>query len=80
MTHYGRTESPCFRCTERSAECHSSCEQYLDYVDIHAKERSEIHERKHKENLGYGAGYRSEKEWHNTFHKGDNRVFKQRLK
>lgn len=21
MTHYGRTESPCFRCTERSAEC-----------------------------------------------------------
>ena len=81
MTHVGRTQSPCYGCTERNAECHSSCEQYLEFVDIHDRERAEIHQKKHKESLGYGAGYRSEREWRNSFqNKNENRVFKQRMK
>ena len=38
--HVGRTKSPCHGCQDRHAECHSSCEKYQEFAEIHAKERS----------------------------------------
>ena len=80
MTHYGRTESPCHECEHHSEICHSICPRYKRFEKIHAEERAEIHKKKHIESLGYGAGFRTEREWRNTFKKGENRVFKQRVK
>lgn len=59
--HTGRTPSPCKDCPDRSIGCHSSCEKYLKYVEIHDKERAEIHHKKRLENLGFGAPYREAK-------------------
>ena len=56
--HVGRTPSPCLNCSDRSAECHSDCEKYQKYVEIHAKERAQIHKKKQIENLGFGAPFR----------------------
>lgn len=40
------TKSPCFGCTERTAECHPICEKYLEYEEIHKRESEEIFKRK----------------------------------
>ena len=64
--HVGRTQSPCYGCHDRSAECHSSCEKYKQFEQIHAKERREIHQKKHQENLAYGAPYRTERQINNV--------------
>lgn len=58
----GRTTAPCRYCDKHSAECHAKYEAYLEFEKIHAKERQEIHKKKHKYNLGFGARWRSEKE------------------
>ena len=59
--HVGRTKSPCRGCQDRQAECHSSCEKYLEFYEIHNKERADAHHKKRLENLGFGAPYRTEK-------------------
>ena len=61
----GRTKSPCHGCEQRSAECHGICEEYLEFVEVHDKERSEINYQKHLDNLGYGAPYRTNKQLRN---------------
>ena len=40
------TKSPCFGCTERSAECHPVCEKYLEYEEIHRRETDEVFKRR----------------------------------
>lgn len=40
------TKSPCYGCKERTAECHSTCERYLEYEEIHKRETEEIFRRK----------------------------------
>lgn len=57
----GRTQSPCNGCSDRNAECHAKCEQYADFQRIHFAEVKEIHSKKRKHNLGYGAPFRDEK-------------------
>lgn len=34
-------KSPCYGCTERSAECHSTCDRYKAYTDKCAEVRAE---------------------------------------
>lgn len=62
--HLGRTQSPCRECSDRHAECHATCEKYDKFRQIHADEVAEIHQNKKKHNLGYGAKFRTEKEFH----------------
>ena len=61
----GRTEAPCKECNGHSETCHFDCKAYLDYLDIHKKERAEYNKRKHQENLSYGAPYRTKKQMDN---------------
>lgn len=63
--HIGRTKSPCHGCQYHDGECHAKCKDYAAFVEIHAKEREEIHKRKRLYNLGYGAPYRTERQLHN---------------
>ena len=58
----GRTKSPCYGCENRTAECHGSCADYKKYEEIHAQERAAINAERHKENLAYGAPYRTDRE------------------
>lgn len=32
-------KSPCYKCEERNADCHSTCEKYLEY---HAKNKERL--------------------------------------
>lgn len=57
----GRTKAPCMNCKPREG-CHATCEAYKEFERIHAEERRQIHNNKHKYNLGFGARWRSEKE------------------
>ena len=63
--HLGRTNSPCYGCQERSAECHPACERYKKFTEIHDKERAEIHKKQRIETFGYGAQYRTRREFNN---------------
>ena len=40
------TKSPCFGCTERTAECHAVCEPYKEYEEIHKRETDEVFRRR----------------------------------
>ena len=81
--HKGRTASPCFDCDGHNETCHSTCEAYKEYEKIHAKERAEINKAKFEYNLGYGAPYRTDKEYENIRAQETQRktkVFKQTRK
>jgi len=45
---YGRTENPCRGCSNRTIECHSTCEEYLEFLDIHEAELKVIRANKDK--------------------------------
>ena len=35
-------DSPCYKCPNRTSECHGKCEAYAEYVDTHPRrDRSE---------------------------------------
>lgn len=81
--HKGRTNSPCFKCEDHSQTCRANCKAWKDWETLHAKEREEINKRKREYSLGYGAPYRSEKEWKSIISsdtRAEARVFKQRMK
>ena len=69
--HVGRTKSPCYGCKDRTAECHASCGKYKEFERIHDRERSEVHQKKHLESLGYGAPYRTSRQLQNLQHGGN---------
>lgn len=37
------TNSPCFNCTKRNAECHSICEEYAEFAKENEKKREARH-------------------------------------
>lgn len=79
----GRIKAPCKGCEKRSENCHGICEAYKEFVDLHEKERRENHERRRKYNLGYGAHWRTEKEFAQTVmeeRKRNARTFRQHKK
>ena len=55
--HYGRTNSPCLNCSGRAQGCHSTCERYIKFKEIHEQERQAIFKKKHVEHLGFGPEY-----------------------
>lgn len=83
MTHlrgYGRTNSPCFECNEDRQEgrCHSTCEKYLEFLDVHKQELEVI--RKNKSESARQE-YLTDREFKNRLHgHSKNRVFKQHKK
>lgn len=34
------TNSPCYKCEDRTEGCHSTCKAYQDWLVVHEKERS----------------------------------------
>lgn len=45
---YGRTENPCRGCDKRTTECHTYCEDYLEFLDVHEAELKVIRANKDK--------------------------------
>lgn len=41
--------SPCKDCEEREVGCHSTCEKYIEYKEIHEKETEAIKRERQKE-------------------------------
>ena len=41
-----RSNTPCFQCAERSAECHSTCSRYKEY----AEKQEQIRQNRYKDN------------------------------
>lgn len=72
ICHAGRTKSPCRFCEDRDSDCHANCEKYIEFSKIHEKERTKIHKEKHKESLGYGAPYRTERKLKNDIRNARN--------
>jgi len=81
--HKGRTNSPCFECKDHSGTCRSGCEKWKEWEKVHAKEREAINKKKHEYSLGFGAPYRTDREWNNVVaaeRRAEARVFKQSMK
>ena len=81
--HKGRTNSPCKDCNGHSETCRSNCQAWKDWEKVHEKERAEINKKKHEYSLGFGAPFRTEREWKNVVAKerrAEARVFKQTMK
>ena len=75
---YGRTNSPCYGCQERSVGCHAECEGYREFLEIHEQEIEVIRKNK-SENARQE--YLSEREFKNRLHgHSKNRVFKQTMR
>lgn len=74
------TTSPCFQCKDKEPpDCHSYCEKYIEFCEIHEQERETI--RKNKEKQSTRRGYVSKSQFESAI-KGNlkNRVFKQTKK
>jgi len=78
LTHQGRTKSPCKGCADRSPECHAKCEKYAEYNRIHAQEAKDIHKKRREFYLGFGAQYRSDKEFKSQHLKTNKQIQFQR--
>lgn len=46
-----KNETPCFKCNKRTAECHSTCYNYKEWVKEFEKSKEKIKNAKNKENL-----------------------------
>lgn len=80
MNGYGRTNSPCYQCDRRQSGCHATCEQYIDFQDIHDKEVKQIRKNKDEYNK-CRTGYMSDKEFKQALRSHNkNRVFKQTMR
>ena len=75
----GRTKSPCYECKNRKPGCHSECEEYRKYKEIHDAEVEQIRERKAKENAGFRPRM-TDKQFQYALRQGENRVLKQHMK
>jgi len=55
--HYGyanRDKCPCKDCKDRNAECHATCEPYLDYEKQKMETRNKVEERWQREESLWG--------------------------
>lgn len=68
--HKGRTTSPCFTCDGHNETCHSTCEQYKEYEIKHQQERADINKKRREYSLGYGATFRTERQFKNDISRG----------
>ena len=78
-----RTPSPCFDCKDRNESCRPKCAKWKEYEKAHREEKDKIYKNKREYYLGFGAPYRTEKEWNRLMKKdsqNEARVFKQKMK
>lgn len=72
----GRIKSPCYGCQNRSAGCHSGCDEYQKYLDEHNAEVEQIRENRKKQNAGFRPRM-TDREFQNAIKQGKNKVLKQ---
>lgn len=48
-----KPNSPCLGCDNRTEDCHSDCESYLDYVEANEKYKEIIYQSKYEEDMSY---------------------------
>jgi len=72
---YGRTESPCKECNNHTATCHVSCEDYIEFLEIHEAEMKTIRANKDK-HTKFRSCYLNESDFQ-TARKRRSKVFKQ---
>lgn len=70
------TTSPCFQCSEKEPpDCHTYCEKYIEFCEIHKQEKETI--RRNKEKDSARQAYMTNKQFQNALRSHKNRVFKQ---
>lgn len=75
-----KPQSPCQFCEDREENgiCHSTCDDYLEYVELNNTEKEKIRKARQKAGFNY---YMSEPEFRRAKkRKVDNKVFKQTRK